>query len=127
MLRAVVWNRFLSNGAAVIGRIHHHCVGLALATVLGSPTPAQGRERVVQLAEDGVQTRRVPTRQGPLADAPVTRVCEAGARWLRLDFTELNLRSYDSLVLASSGGDRLVFQGERWNGRSFSTRALRGA
>src|SRR5688572_31218270 len=110
-----------------MARIRHQCLVWAVAAGLFGPALAQARERVVQLAEDGVQTRRVPARQGPLAYAPVTRVCQAGARWLRLDFTELTLRSYDSLVLASSGGDRLVFQGERWNGRSFSTRALRGA
>ena len=100
---------------------------VACAALLAWPCVLAGRERVVQLAEDGVQTRRVPPRLGPLAGAPVTRVCEPSARWLRLDFTELHLDGYDSLVLSSSGGDRLVFQGKRWQGRSFTTRALRGS
>jgi PKD repeat protein len=84
-------------------------------------------QRTVQLAEDGVQTRTLARTAGPLADAPPTRVCERDARWMRLSFSELALRSYDSLVLTSSGGDRYVFQGGQWNGRRFTTRALRGS
>src|SRR5688500_1857974 len=100
---------------------------LICIAMLALPCAAQSRQRIVQLAEDGVQTRRIPARSGPLADAPVTRVCENGARWLRLDFSELTLRGYDALMLSSSGGDRFVFQGGQWNQRSFSTRALRGS
>ncbi|QSX79089.1 proprotein convertase P-domain-containing protein [Agrilutibacter solisilvae] len=100
---------------------------LICAALLALPCVAQSRQRIVQLAEDGVQTRRIAARPGPLADAPVTRVCESGARWLRLDFSELTLRSYDTLVLSSSGGDRFVFQGAQWNQRSFTTRAFRGS
>ena len=102
-------------------------VGALACTLLALPCVAQARERIVQLAEDDVQTRRIPARSGPLADAPVTRVCQAGAQWIRLDFNDLHVASYDSLLLTSSGGDRLLFSGSRWNGRSFSTRALRGS
>jgi PKD repeat protein len=99
----------------------------ALALLLAFAPAAQAKQRILQLAEDSAQTRRIDARQGPLANAPMTRVCEAGAKWIRLNFSDLTLRSYDTLVLSSSGGDRYVFAGNRWNDRSFSARALRGA
>jgi acid phosphatase type 7 len=93
---------------------------------LASPA-ALAAQRTAQLAEDGVQTRTLAPVAGPLADAPPTRVCETGARWMRLNVSDLALRSYDSLVLTSSGGDRYVLQGSQRNGRRFTTRALRGS
>ena len=102
--------------------------GVALLTLALACIPAaQAKQRIVQLAEDGAQTRRLAAPSGPLAGAPVTRVCEAGAKWIRLDFDDLTLRSYDTLVLRSSGGDQYTFAGNRWNDRSFSARALRGS
>jgi len=99
-----------------------------LAFAVASPS-AQGRERILQLAEDGTTTRSLPPKsdRSVLNAAASSRVCEAGAKWIRLDFRSLVLRSYDSLVLTSSGGDRFVFQGGHWNNRSFGARAMRGA
>lgn len=88
---------------------------------------AHAKQRVLQLTEDSAQTRTIPPASGPLARAPVSRVCEPSARWIRLNFTDLQLHSYDTLVLSSSGGDRFVFSGEQWNNRRFSSRALRGS
>jgi hypothetical protein len=118
--RAKDMDRAAERDAAVRG-------ALACAMLLLAPMDAAGRQRTQQLAEDGVLERRIPARQGPLANAPATRVCESGARWLRLNFSELSLRSYDSLLLTSSGGDRLLLEGSRWNDRRFTTRALRGS
>ena len=101
----------------------------ALAMVCASSLlpVAHAKQRILQLAEDKTETRRIDAGQGPLAQAPLTRVCEPGAKWLRLSFGDLTLRSYDTLVLRSSGGDEYVFSGNRWNDRSFSARALRGS
>jgi hypothetical protein len=82
-------------------------------------------ERIPQLAEDGVATRHFAPSAHAWSPA-VTRVCETGARWIRLGFEELQLAAYDSLVLNSSGGDRFVFEGDAWNARTFASRALRG-
>jgi chitodextrinase len=101
--------------------------GMALVALALLSAPAvQAKQRILQLTEDGAQTRTLAT-QGLLSAAPPTRVCEPNAKWIRLNFTELQLRSYDSLVLHSSGGDRYVFSGEKWNDRRFSARALRGS
>jgi len=101
--------------------------GLALcALALAFAPAAQAKQRILQLTEDSAQTRTLST-QGLLTAAAPTRVCEPSAKWLRLNFTELQLHSYDSLVLRSSGGDRYVFSGEQWNDRRFSARALRGS
>ncbi|GAB3100616.1 hypothetical protein GCM10027159_24380 [Lysobacter terrae] len=100
---------------------------MAFGLLLALAPIAQARQRILQLAEDSAQTRQIAASSGPLADAPPTRVCEPHAKWIRLDFSNLTLRSYDTLVLRSSGGDEYVFAGDRWKGRSFSTRALRGS
>lgn len=100
---------------------------VSLAIILAAVPAAPAKQRVLQLAEDHAQTRQITAPRGPLAAAPLTRVCEPGAKWIRLDFTELSLHSYDTLVLTSSGGDRFVFEGDHWNHRSFSARALRGS
>jgi PKD repeat protein len=101
----------------------------ALLTVLAVASPAQARERTAQLHEAGTIVRTLPaaSSRSVLTAGSSTRVCETGAKWLRLDFRSLKLQGYDSLVLKSSGGDRYVFQGGHWNNRSFSSRALRGS
>ncbi len=100
---------------------------LLLALSAALPTAAHSRERIMQLHEDGVTTRTLQAKTSVLSAANATRVCEAGAKWVRLDFKSLTLKSYDSLVLTSNGGDRYVFQGGHWNNRSFNARALRGS
>ncbi|MET4728044.1 hypothetical protein ABIE09_001851 [Lysobacter enzymogenes] len=105
----------------------------ALATALlgvAASVPAHAAQRTLQLSEDGTHSKPVTAdavRATPLARAAaVDRVCETGAKWLRVGFKQLKLAGYDSLVLTSSGGDKLVFEGQHWNQRSFTTRALRG-
>ena len=104
----------------------------AIATVLISAAvlaPAQAGQRTLQLSEDTTHSKPISAsalRATPLAKAASDRVCETGARWLRIGFKQLKLSGYDSLVLSSSGGDKLVFEGGHWNERSFTTRALRG-
>ena len=103
--------------------------GTALAAILLTTTPVHARQRTPQLSEPGAITRTLPaTSSRSVLDAGASsRVCETGAKWIRLDFRSLKLQGYDSLVLKSSGGDRYVFQGGHWNNRSFSSRALRGS
>jgi len=98
---------------------------LLIAAVLA---PASASQRTLQLSEDDTLSKPVPAPKAtPLAKAvALDRVCESGAKWMRLGFKQLDLSGYDSLVLTSSGGDRLVFEGKHWNDRSFHTRALRG-
>lgn len=106
------------------------CVALA-AALLGAAAPAPAAQRILQLSEDTTHSKPVAAasalRGTPLAKAGAAdRVCETGAQWLRVGFKQLKLSGYDSLVLTSSGGDKLVFEGQHWNQRSFTTRALRG-
>lgn len=104
----------------------HYIVGWVwVAVTLAIAPAAQAASRVPQLAEDGATTRHLPVTSR-LA-APPTRVCEKNAKWIRIGFGELTLDRYDSLVLESDGGDRYVFEGDRWNDRAFHSRALRGS
>ena len=96
----------------------------ALIALLGIGGAAHAMPRIPQLAEDNATTRYVKDA-GPLGK-PVTRICEKGAKWIRVGFGELTLDRYDSLVLVSERGDRYTFEGTKWNGRSFHSRALRG-
>ncbi|MBW8807231.1 MAG: hypothetical protein JF591_00030, partial [Lysobacter sp.] len=110
----------------------------ALATVLigAAFAPAQAAQRTLQLSEDDTLSKPIsasastlrgtPLARAALSQAVSNRVCETGAQWLRVGFKQLKLSGYDSLVLSSSGGDRLVLEGKQWNDRSFTTRALRG-
>lgn len=110
----------------------------ALASVLigAAFAPAQAGQRTLQLSEDTTMSkpiaaaaaslRATPMARAALPQAAANRVCESGAKWLRVGFRQLKLSGYDSLVLSSSGGDRLVLEGRHWNERSFTTRALRG-
>jgi len=97
-----------------------------LLCALGFAPAVQAKQRILQLTEDSAQTRTL-TAPGVLTSAPPTRVCEPSAKWIRLNFADLQLRSYDTLVLRSSGGDRYIFSGTQWNDRRFSARALRGS
>ncbi|MGH8077753.1 MAG: metallophosphoesterase, partial [Lysobacter sp.] len=107
---------------------HAAVIGLLLSAVLlGCMPAAQARQRTLQLSEDSATTRQIrATLSTPLLVAPVNRVCEPGAKWIRLGFKALALNSYDTLTLTSSGGDRYIFEGGHWNDRAFHARALRG-
>ena len=104
--------------------IQQYLAAVLVALCAGSAAVG-AQERIEQLAEDGVATRYVDLAPSKLA-VPMTQVCEPGAQWLRLTFRELALAPYDSLTLVSSVGERYVFEGDAWNGRSVSARALRG-
>ena len=100
---------------------------IAIAVLTFAASAAAAKERVVQLAEDSAVRHRVENvAVTPLRAAPPTRVCEPGAKWIRLGFKELVLDGYDSLVLTSSEGDSYTFEGKHWNDRAFHARALRG-
>jgi hypothetical protein len=101
----------------------------ALLTTLAATASLHARQRTPQLNEAGTIVRTLPaaSSRSVLDAGTSSRVCESGAKWIRLDFRSLKLQGYDSLVLKSSGGDRYVFQGGHWNNRSFSSRALRGS
>ena len=77
-------------------------------------------ESTLQFAEDTAVSR-------DLSGTSPTRVCRTGARWMRIGFESLALAGDDSLELTSSQGERIVLQWNRWEGRSFYTRALRGS
>ena len=98
---------------------------LLFGSLIGSQS-AFAAQRTVQLSEDDVVTKRVPTTRSALLASPGNRVCEAGAKWVRVGFKELVLQGYDSLKITSSGGDRYIFQGDHWNDRAFHSRAFRG-
>ena len=106
-----------------------NALAVALLATLAVASPLQARQRTPQLHEAGTITRTLPaaSSRSVLDAGASSRVCETGAKWIRLDFRSLKLHAYDSLVLKSSGGDRYVFQGGHWNDRSFSSRALRGS
>lgn len=100
-------------------------LALALLVALTGLTPAVAKQRIEQLGEDSAQTRRIKVSSA--LTVPVSEVCEANAKWIRLRFNELTLGSYDTLAITSNLGDSYIFEGSRWNNRSFSTRALRGS
>ena len=79
---------------------------LLAAVVLATTAPADAAQRVLQLNEDGSTTRTLTARAAPsiLAGDSAGRICEPGAKWVRLGFRSLVLQSYDSLVVTSSGG-----------------------
>lgn len=96
---------------------------VAVAVVCAWSASAQAGQRITQLAEDAASTRQIPFS----ADAPSpTQVCEPGAKWIRLGFKELVLKGYDSLTIRGADGASYTFEGDRWNDRSFSARALEG-
>ncbi|WP_231118341.1 PKD domain-containing protein, partial [Lysobacter silvisoli] len=100
---------------------------LALTSLWLHAPQAGAAQRTLQLAEDNAISKRIPAaRSASVLSAPSHRVCEPGAKWVRLGFKSLNLKPYDSLTLISSGGDRYTFEGQQWNGRAFHARALRG-
>jgi hypothetical protein len=94
---------------------------IAACVLLASPAAAQ---RTLQLVEDSASTRALTL---DIAGSGTRQVCEPGATWLRLGIATLALQGTDSVVLRSAGGDQATFSGTTWNGRSFHTRAMRGA
>lgn len=114
------------------------CLRSAAAALLGSlalgAVTAHAAQRIPQVAESGVVQKKLSLTSTPitkstntlLAAAPQTRVCATEAKWVRLGFSALELKSYDSLTLVSNGGDTYTFEGDNWKGRAFDARAMRG-
>ncbi|MFI0374043.1 proprotein convertase P-domain-containing protein [Actinomadura sp. 1N219] len=87
------------------------------------PLPA-ARAVVPQLSEKNTRTQAVAL-SGTSSRASAREICSPGAKWLRLRFTELDLRGADSLTVAGSYGG-FGFTGGKWRDRVFTTRAFRG-
>src|SRR5689334_13339221 len=82
---------------------------------------AKGAETTLQFAEDTAVSRA-------LGGTSPTQVCRSNARWIRIGFASLVLKGGDSLKLSGTQGGVIVLKaGEKWTGRSFYTRALRGS
>ena len=91
---------------------------LFLALMTGS---ANGVETTVQFAEDTAVSRAG-------AGTSPTQVCRSNARWIRIGFASLTLKGGDSLKLSGTqGGEVELKAGEKWNGRTFYTPAVRGS
>ncbi|MBB5872421.1 hypothetical protein F4553_005855 [Allocatelliglobosispora scoriae] len=124
--------RFLrSGGSAALLLVGGLLVGAGPATAtvpapdlvaMVLPEPAA---QVAQLAEPGTLARHVAVSGAGVAAAPQL-VCDRGAHWLRLRFTELALRGSDRLTLTGSAGGSTVLTAKNWPGQAFHTRALRG-
>lgn len=80
-----------------------------------------------QIMEDPEVLRVVASDSQRLAKTGPTRICQAGAAWIRLDLGSLRLDGLDTLSVRSDGGDRYEFSGAHWNDRPAELRALRGA
>lgn len=103
---------------------------VAAPTVLrGQATPLDDQpDRVSQSAEAGTRTRAVHLRlPDDQPDATIHRLCEPGARWLRVQVGALRLSGRDSVELRGDGDTQAVFLGPAHSGRRFFTRALPGA
>lgn len=99
----------------------------------GAVTVTHAAQRIPQVAETGtiqkkvsISSKTLTKSASTLTAAPTSEVCQSGAKWIRLGFSDLKLKSYDSLTLVSNGGDSYTFEGDNWNGRAFDARALRG-
>ncbi|MFI6393307.1 proprotein convertase P-domain-containing protein [Nonomuraea sp. NPDC050540] len=76
---------------------------------------------VPQLAEVGAVIQ-----PASVSGKTAREVCGRGATWLRLRFTELDLRGDDSLTITGAKGGGFRFTGRQWRGRAFTTRAFPG-
>lgn len=95
--------------------------GALVAALFVAAMDAKGAENTLQFAEDTAVSR-------VLAGTSPSQVCRSDARWIRVGFQSLVLKGSDSLRLSGTQGGAIVFTaGEKWDGRSFYTRALRGS
>lgn len=95
------------------------CASFAVCVLIAGA--AQAGETTLQIAEDTAVSR-------VLDGTSPTQVCRANSRWVRVGFESLRLDGHDSLKLSGSAGGTITLKaGQKWNNRSFYTRALRGS
>ncbi|SDJ41528.1 Calcineurin-like phosphoesterase [Lentzea albidocapillata subsp. violacea] len=78
--------------------------------------------QVPQIAEPGTQSAGVAFANS----ADGGRVCQDGARWLRLRFTDLTLRGNDSVTVSGAKSGSYTFTAQHWPGKAFHTKAFEG-
>ncbi|MEV6963824.1 metallophosphoesterase [Hamadaea sp. NPDC051192] len=108
--------------------------GLVLAAEPTAARRASGPDTVAEIAEPSDQTPQIAeagavTHRLALsgrAGATAQSVCQDGAAWLRLRFTELTLRGGDTITLTGQDGRSLTLGARSWPGRAFHTRAFAG-
>lgn len=79
--------------------------------------------QILQLAQPGVAEAATAIDQGSGED----QVCQAQARWLRVRFTELDLRGGDTVTVSGSESGDFTLRAENWPGKPFYTRAFPGS
>ena len=78
--------------------------------------------QVPQIAEPGTQAAGVAFA----SSADGGQVCQSGAQWLRVRFTDLALRGNDSVTVSGSKSGSYTFTARHWPGKAFHTRAFEG-
>lgn len=107
-------------------RIARLTAAFASVAACAFAAPAFASERIPQIAaEDGSYTRQIDADDGITSASP-GQICEPGAKWIRLGFKDLALKGYDSLTVSGDGGSSYTFEGDKWDGVSFSSRAIEG-
>ncbi|KGQ18095.1 Alkaline phosphatase [Lysobacter dokdonensis DS-58] len=95
--------------------------GAPLVALVSAVGVAKGAENTLQFAEDTAVSRE-------LAGTAPTQVCRSNSRWIRVGFDSLVLKGNDKLRLSGTQGGVIELKaGDKWEGRSFYTRALRGS
>ncbi|CRK56677.1 Aminopeptidase Y (Arg, Lys, Leu preference) [Alloactinosynnema sp. L-07] len=92
---------------------------------MAAPEPVA---QISQLAEPGAKSgtvNMVGIGDSVASSAP-RAVCDKGAKWLRLRFTELALRGKDSVTVSGVDGGSFTFTADHWPGKAFHTRAFEG-
>ncbi|SMC49722.1 metallophosphoesterase [Lentzea albidocapillata] len=78
--------------------------------------------QVPQVAEPGTQSAGVAFANS----ADGGQVCQDGAQWLRLRFTDLTLRGNDSVTVSGAKSGSYTFTAQHWPGKAFHTKAFEG-
>lgn len=78
--------------------------------------------QVPQLAEPGTQSAGVVFANS----GDGGQVCQSGAQWLRVRFTDLTLRGNDSVTVSGTKSGSYTFTAQHWPGKAFHTRAFEG-
>ncbi|MFS8104953.1 metallophosphoesterase [Lentzea alba] len=78
--------------------------------------------QVPQIAEPGTQSAGVAFANSTDGG----QVCQSGAQWLRVRFTDLSLRGNDSVTVSGSKAGSYTFTAQHWPGKAFHSRAFEG-